>query len=149
MAKWLLYHKNRIWLRCLKKAYTFYYGCKIGGEDKSWAPHICCNTWATNLKKWLSCERPFADLMFCRKPTDHISNSCFRMIPQFGKVFSKKKVRLKYLNTPSAIRSVPHGNGLPVPEDNSTIKKRNVVTLNHQLHATHNFFYIYVYKNHI
>ena len=56
----------------IKKAYNLYYGCKIGDQDKSWAPHIC---------------------------------------------MSKKKVwTVKYPNIPSAIRPVPHGNGLPVPK---------------------------------
>jgi hypothetical protein len=45
------------------KAYHFYFGCQIGDQDRSWAPHICCNTCAANLRKWLSRKRrsvPFA-----------------------------------------------------------------------------------------
>jgi len=32
-----------------KNAYHLYFGCKIGDQDKSWAPHICCRKRATNL----------------------------------------------------------------------------------------------------
>ena len=34
----------------IKTAYSLYFGCRIGNQDKSWAPHICCNTCAANLK---------------------------------------------------------------------------------------------------
>jgi hypothetical protein len=33
----------------VKKAYHLYFGCKIGDQYKSWAPHICCRKCATNL----------------------------------------------------------------------------------------------------
>ena len=47
----------------VRKAYHFYFGCKIGDQDKSWAPHYCCNTCASNLRQWLNKKRksmPFA-----------------------------------------------------------------------------------------
>ena len=32
----------------VRKAYYLYFGCKVGDQDISWAPHICCNSCATN-----------------------------------------------------------------------------------------------------
>jgi hypothetical protein len=29
----------------IRKAYHPYFGCQIGDQDKSWAPHICCSTY--------------------------------------------------------------------------------------------------------
>ena len=104
----------------VKKAYHLYFGCKIGDQDKRWAPHICCNTCATNLRQWLNRKRksmPFAVPMIWREPTDHTSNCYFCMVPPVGKgVSKKKKWTVHYPNIPSAIRPVPHGEGLPVPD---------------------------------
>jgi hypothetical protein len=47
----------------VKKAYHLYFGCKIGDQDKPWAPHIRCRKFATNLSQWLNGRRnamPFA-----------------------------------------------------------------------------------------
>jgi len=60
----------------VKKGCPLYFGCKIGDQDKSWAPHVCCNTCATNLRQWLNRKRksmPFAVPMIWREPTDHTS----------------------------------------------------------------------------
>jgi hypothetical protein len=29
----------------IKKCYELYFGCKVGYQDKYWAPYICCVTW--------------------------------------------------------------------------------------------------------
>ena len=26
----------------VKKLYELYFGCRLGDQDKNWAPHICC-----------------------------------------------------------------------------------------------------------
>ncbi|XP_029451745.1 zinc finger protein 544-like isoform X3 [Rhinatrema bivittatum] len=104
----------------VKRAYYLYFGCKIGDQDKSWAPHICCNTCATNLHQWLNRKRksmPFALPMIWREPTDHIANCYFCMVPPVGKGLSKKKKwTVQYPNIPSAKRPIPHGKGLPIPD---------------------------------
>ena len=104
----------------IRKAYHLYFGCQIGDQDKSWAPHICCNTCAANLRKWLSRKRrsmPFAIPMVWREQTNHISDCYFCMVPPLRQGFSKKKKwTLCYPNLPSAMRPVPHGEGHPVPE---------------------------------
>lgn len=38
----------------IKKAYQLYFGYQIGDQDKQWAPHICCNACASNLRNWLN-----------------------------------------------------------------------------------------------
>ena len=104
----------------VRKAYYLYFGCKVGDQDKTWAPHICCNTCATNLRQWLNKKRkcmPFAVPMVWRNPTDHISDCYFCMTPPVSKGLSRKKKHgIQYPNIPSAIRPVPHGEILPVPK---------------------------------
>src|ERR1043165_5263581 len=56
----------------IRKTYHCYFGCKIGDQDKSLAPHICCNTCACNLRHWLNqkgCSMSFAVSMIWREPT--------------------------------------------------------------------------------
>jgi len=78
----------------VKKGCHLYFGCKIGDQDKSWAPHVCCNRCATNLRQWLNRKRksmPFAVPMIWREPTDHTSNCYFCLVPAIDKGLSKKK----------------------------------------------------------
>lgn len=85
---------------------------------------------------WLSYKRystPFDVPMIWRQSTDYINNCYFYMVSSNYKGMSKKKIMTgKYANIPSAIRPVPHGNGLPVlkvPEslfDNSTEEEKEV-----------------------
>lgn len=130
----------------VKKAYHLYFGCKIGDQDKRWAPHICCNTCATNLRQWLNRKRksmPFAVPMIWREPTDHTSNCYFCMVPPVGKgVSKKKKWTVLYPNIPSAIRPVPHEKDCRflMHQNHSHLRKRmKLLVLNHQCHRTHIF----------
>ena len=104
----------------IRHAYHLYFGCKVGDQDKGWAPHICCNRCAVNLRGWLKRERtsmPFAVPMIWREPTNHTTDCYFCMIPPVKQGISKKKKwTLTYPDIPSAIRPVPHGDGLPIPE---------------------------------
>jgi len=38
----------------VKKSYESYFSCKVGDQDKKWAPHVCCISCATNLREWLN-----------------------------------------------------------------------------------------------
>lgn len=104
----------------VKKAYQLYFGCKIGDQDKAWAPHICCSTCTRHLTKWLKGEKvamPFAVPMVWREPRNHTDDCYFCMVPPVsGGITRKKKWIVAYPNIPSALRPVPHGEGLPVPE---------------------------------
>jgi len=94
----------------VKKGCHLYFGCKIGDQNKSWAPRVCCNTCATNLRQWLNRKRksiPFAVPMIWREPTDHTSNCYFCLVPAIDKGLSKKKkATVQYPNIPSATRSI-------------------------------------------
>ena len=60
---------------------------------------------------------PFAVPMTWREPTDHTNTCYFCMVPPVQKGLSmKKKQSIEYPDIPSAIRPVPHGEGLPVPD---------------------------------
>ena len=109
----------------IKKAYYLYFGCKLGDQDKSWAPHICCTSCTAGLSNWLHGKRqamPFAVPMIWREPTDHVNNCYFCLVPPVDHGITKKRAQaLQYPNIPSALRPVAHGEGLPVPEPPATI----------------------------
>lgn len=102
----------------IKTAYYHYFDCKID-EDKPWAPHICCNSCAVNLRGWLNKtvrSMPFAVPMTWREPSNHLSDCYFCMVSPLKHGMSrKKKQTIIYPTTTSATRPVPHGDGLPVP----------------------------------
>ena len=104
----------------VKKAYHLYFGCKIGDQDKPWAPHICCATCATQLSQWLNGKRPsmpFAVPMVWREPSNHTNDCYFCLVPPLsGGITKQKRSRIVYPNIPSALRPVQHGEGLPIPE---------------------------------
>ena len=47
----------------VKTAYYHYFGIKIGDQDKSWAPHICCNSCSVILREWLKNKK--TNHVFC------------------------------------------------------------------------------------
>ena len=102
----------------VKKAYHLYFGCKIGDQDKFWAPQISCRKCATNLSQWLNGKRhamPFAVPMGWRKPSNHTTDCYFCMLPPVsGSMKKKKNWTIVYPNIPSALRPVPHGEGISV-----------------------------------
>ena len=104
----------------VKKAYHLYFGCKMGDQYKSWAPHMCCRKCAKNLSQWLNDGRhamPFAVHMVWREPSNHTTDCCFCMVPPVsGGITKKKKWTMEYPNIPSALRPVLHGEGISVPE---------------------------------
>ncbi|UYV84365.1 hypothetical protein LAZ67_X001944 [Cordylochernes scorpioides] len=63
----------------IKKCYQLYFGCKVGEQDKTWAPHHCCEICARRLTGWIKGERhmPFAVPMIWREPKDHSSDCYF------------------------------------------------------------------------
>lgn len=100
----------------IKKCYQLYFGCKVGDQDKSWAPHICCVTCSRLLTGWANGSRhmPFAVPMVWREPKDH-SSDCYFCLTNTTGITSKSKHTLKYPNIPSAIRPVLHSDDLPIP----------------------------------
>ena len=39
--------RRRSFTPLIKKCYEHYFGCKMGDQDKSWVPHFCCVTCAS------------------------------------------------------------------------------------------------------
>jgi len=59
---------------------------------------------------------PFAVSLVWMEPSNHISDCYFCLTPPVASGMNRKKQRIDYSNIPSAIRTVPHGEDLPVPE---------------------------------
>src|SRR5258705_1433865 len=73
----------------LRKAYL-YFGCKVGDDDKGWAPPICCNCCARTLTGWLKGTHkamPFAVPMIWREPQNHVTDCYFCMTAIKGSSF--------------------------------------------------------------
>jgi len=104
----------------IKKAYHLYFGCKLGDQDKKWAPHIVCKSCAICLGGWINSNGMamlFNVPMVWREHSNHIRDCYFCLTPPVASGMNgKKKQRIYYPNIPSVIRSVPHGVDLPMPE---------------------------------
>jgi hypothetical protein len=58
----------------VKKRYSSYFELEVGDQDKSFAPHIACNTCVEELHYWYDGKReamPFAIPMQWRKQKNH------------------------------------------------------------------------------
>lgn len=78
----------------VKTAYQHYFGMKVGDQDKSWAPHICCNSCSVLLREWLKNKKrsmAFGVPMVWREPTNHIDDCYFCSTPPINAGLSMKK----------------------------------------------------------
>jgi hypothetical protein len=93
----------------IKKCDELYFGCKVGDQDKYWAPHICCVTCVRLPTGWVNGSRhtPFAVPMVWREPKDH-SCDCYICLTNITGITFKSKHTVKYPNVPSAMRPVPY-----------------------------------------
>lgn len=102
----------------VKKAYELYFGCKVGDQDRSWAPKMCCSSCSRTLTGWLKGTHksmPFAVPMVWREPRNHVDD-CYFCMTNIKGITSKTKRSIQYPNIPSAMRPVPHDNSLPIPQ---------------------------------
>ena len=103
----------------VKTAYLHYFGMSVGDQDKSWAPHICCNACSVTLREWMRKKKrsmAFAVPMVWREPTNHTDDCYFCLNPPIKAGLSMKKRRTgQYPNLRSAIRPILHSDSLPVP----------------------------------
>ena len=101
----------------IKKIYFAYFGCKIGDQDKPWAPHYCCSERTKKLNLWFSGKKQsveFAVPMIWREQIDH--TDCYFCITEIeGYTIKKIRKKIKYPDLLSATRPVPHTAQLPVP----------------------------------
>ena len=109
----LLNHQAKI-TDFLKKAYRDYLGVKLGDQDKSFTPHVCCKT-CVDKRNGKTKSMPFAIPMVRGEGEDHIIDSYFCMINMKG-INRKNKHHVQYPDVPSAIKLILCGSNLPVPE---------------------------------
>jgi len=100
-------------------AYEAYFGVKMGDQDKSWAPHVCCGSCRFILEGRLRGSRksmPFAIQRIWREPSNHRDNCYFCMvdISQYTKPRDRKNIF--YPNISSSIAPVSHNPDLPIPQ---------------------------------
>ena len=71
----------------LMKLYKAYFGCPLGDQDKSWAPHKICTACACGLRDWATKKKksmPFAIPMIWREPKDHTTDCYFCLVNTKG-----------------------------------------------------------------
>jgi len=109
--------RRRSFTPLIRKCYVHYFGCKVGDQDKSWAPHFRRVARARLLAAWAKGSHcmPFSIPMVWREPTDHVSD-CYFCLTSITGVTAKSKHTVQYPNLPSAMRPVPHSVELPVPK---------------------------------
>ena len=81
-----------------RTAYFHYFDCKIGNQDKSWAPHICCKPCYNGLIAWFNGKKAafnFAVPMVWREPRNHADDCyfCLTNITGFN-ASSRKKINI-------------------------------------------------------
>ena len=100
-----------------RTAYFHNFDCKIGDQDKSWAPNICCKPSYNGLTAWFNGKKVgfnFAVLMVWREPRKHADDCYFYLTNITGFNASSRK-NIKYPNLRSAMRPILHSDDLPVP----------------------------------
>lgn len=109
--------QKRTFTQLVRRAYELYFGVKVGDQEKSWAPHICCKTCLTLLTGWLKGTKRhmrFAVPMVWREPKDHATD-CYFCITNIQGIGPKSKHTVQYPNLPSALRPVEHSDEYPIP----------------------------------
>lgn len=79
-----------------KQIYQAYFGCKLGDQDKPWAPHIMCKSCSVSLKRWFSGKlrsMQFAVPMIWWEPTNHATDCYFCMTNVKG-INKKDSIRI-------------------------------------------------------
>lgn len=101
----------------VERAYMAYFGVKLGDQDKYWAPHSICKQCTEHMRQWTKGTRKsmrFAVPMVWREPKNHLDDCYFCALNLKG-INRKNRQTLVYPNLASAIRPVPHSEGLPIP----------------------------------
>ena len=104
----VLKHLRRNITKPIEEACKQYFKCKLGDQDKDWAPHVVCNRCATCLLRWMKNGKnkmPFDVPMVWREPTDHATDCYFCLSNTSGYTNKSKKTPV-YSNVPSALRPV-------------------------------------------
>lgn len=94
----------------MRTVYFHYFDYKIGDQAIPWAQHICCKPCYNGLIAWFNGKKVafnFDVTMIWREPQSHADNCYFWLTNNWLQ-------SLQYPNLPSATRSVPHSDVLPV-----------------------------------
>lgn len=94
----------------IKKDYNLYFLCKIGDQDKTWTPYICCATSAVSLRARLRGTQksiPFAAPMTWREQKDHVTD-CYFCLTGVSGLSTKNNKSTEFPNLPSAIGDQCH-----------------------------------------
>ena len=88
--------QRRTFTSLIRTAYFHYFDCKIGDQDKSWAPHICGKPCYNGLTAWFNGKKAafnFAVPMVWREPRNHADDCyfCLTNITGFNASSRKKK----------------------------------------------------------
>jgi hypothetical protein len=77
----------------IRRAYFLYSGCKVGGQDNSWAPDVCFTSCSSKLRVWVKHEKmvQFAVPMIWRELINLLTNCYFCMVPPIQKEITNKK----------------------------------------------------------
>ena len=103
--------------RDIRKMYAAYFGCPLGDQDKTWAPHKLCKICCLGLHNWLNKRppsMPFSVPMIWRGPKDHCQDCYFCLTKTKGFSF-KQRNKITYPNLDSARTPVPHDDTMPPP----------------------------------
>lgn len=117
-GKFTIKTQRRIITNLVKQAYHNYFGCHIGDQEKTWAPHICCISCYVTLVQWFKGKKstmPFGVPMIWRESTNH-STDCYFCMTKISGFSRKNKHKIKYPDIPSAIKPVLHSIDIPIPK---------------------------------
>ena len=133
--------------------YFAYFSCKLGDQDKSWAPHVVCKHCTENLRQWRKGQKksmPFGVPMIWREQSNHLTE-CYFCITKVKGFSKKNKTNIQYPNLASAIRPVPHCPEIPIPKPPDTsyysVSNSDVMSSSDVLDADYNYCNEYVCHN--
>ena len=80
----------------VQAAYELYFGCKVGDQDKAWAPDVCCLACSSLLLQWIAGKNrkmPFAIPMVWRVPSNHDTDCYFCMTSTVSRTYQKRSIK--------------------------------------------------------
>ncbi|XP_065681993.1 uncharacterized protein LOC136095388 [Hydra vulgaris] len=98
----------------VEKVYFVYFGIKLGEQNKSWAP---LSSSVEKLRQWFQGKKQslcYGVPMVWREPKKH-SDDCYFCSCNVQGFNLKNKKDIFYPNIKSAIHSISHGPGVPIP----------------------------------
>jgi hypothetical protein len=124
-------HEQRLPInKFVRQCYHAYFGCQLGDQDKSWAPHSVCKSCVEMLRQWtlgVKKSLPFGVPMVWREPTNHLTDCYFCMVHVKG-FNNKNKHQIQYPNPPSVSLPAPHSDDVPIPHPPTSLSECDTIT---------------------